>query len=158
MTDNYVSILEESLSKKVEILKQIKELSQKQAQLLTAEELNLEDFDSIVDKKSEQIDQINALDEGFENLYQRVSESLAKDRLQYAEPIRRMQDLIREITEINTSIQVQESRNKAALEQHFKKQREVIGSGRRSSKAAYDYYRSASSANVVLPQFVDKKK
>ena len=119
-----------------------------------------EDFDENANCKMQLIEEIDKLDEGFEDLFDRVKEQLeapgGKER--YAAEILRMQDLIRQITEKSASIQAQESRNKILVEQYFQQSRERIRKGRTSSKAAMDYYKSMSQTSFTQAHFLDNKK
>lgn len=156
--ENYLSILEESLQKKRNVLKRIEEINQKQLVLIQSEDMSLESYDAYVDEKDECITALNKLDEGFEILYKNISEELQQNRAKYAEQIKRLQVLIKEVTDLSVSIQAQEARNKDAVTKYFAKQRQGIRSSRLSSKAALGYYQNMNNSQVVEAQFMDKKK
>ena len=156
MLNSYLSILEESLEKKLAALKHIEEINSVQTQTLKREELDMEAFDRTVDEKDIYVEELNKLDEGSEVLYDRVKEELLVDKSKYAVQIRRMQELISEITDKSVSIQAEESRNKALLESYFARQRQDLGKVRKSSKAAYGYYQNMN--NKTDSFFLDKKK
>lgn len=158
MIENYLTILEDSLRQKVSVLDEIAECNTVQEQLLEQESLSLEEFDEYVDKKDVLIQKLNKLDEGFESLYEKIREQLLEDKETYKEQISRIQQLISQVTEKSVSIQAQEARNRKAVEDYFTNEKQQLRQGRQSSKAAYDYYRSMNNANVVPPQFMDKKK
>lgn len=157
MIENYLKILEESLRKKICILDQLAEQSSIQEDLLKQEKLNLEAFDDCVDKKDELIGTLTKLDEGFEALYDRIREQLQGGKEPYKEQIAVLQQLIAQVTDKNVAIQAQEARNKKMVENYFAKERKTLRSGRQASKAAYGYYKSMNNANVLPPQFMDKK-
>lgn len=157
MLNSYLSILEESLRKKLAVLEQIEEVSNAQAALIKEEHFELQRFDEMVDEKDDFINQLEELDNGFETLYDKVREELLKDRSKHEQQIRHMQELIGQITDKSVSIQAKESRNKAAIEQYFKREKQSIGQGRRSVKAAYDYYQNMSNTNVQASLFLDRK-
>jgi hypothetical protein len=119
-----------------------------------------EDFDENANCKMQLIEEIDKLDEGFEDLFDRVKEQLDAPggKEKYAAEILRMQELIRRITEMSASIQAQEARNKTLVEQYFQQSRERIRKGRTSSKAAMDYYKSMSQTSFTQPHFLDNKK
>lgn len=158
MTENYLNILEESLQKKLQIMAEIREYNLKQQEIFQSENADLEKFDEYVDHKGELVEQMTALDNGFETLYEKVSAELSDNREKYAEQIRRLQALVTRVTEESVSIQAQEARNKKLVEQYFSKQREGIKSGRVASRAAYSYYKNMSNTNHMPPQFMDSKK
>ena len=111
-----------------------------------------------MEEKGNLIEQLKRLDEGFETLYAKLASQLEGNRDRYAEEIRSLQKQIAQITEMSVAIQAQEKRNKQLVEQFFAKERAGIRQNRRSSKAAYDYYKGMSSAGYAQPQFYDSKK
>lgn len=157
MLDSYLNILQESLEKKLEALKHIEEINHVQSETLRQEELDMEAFDRTVDEKDIYVEELNKLDEGFETLYGRVKEELSADRSKYTVQIRHLQKLISEITDKSVSIQAEESRNKALLENYFARQRKDLGKVRKSSKAAYGYYQNMNNKKTDS-LFLDKKK
>lgn len=158
MMNNYLNILEDSLVKKISILKKVQELSDKQAQILNTEPLSMEAFDQTVEEKDVLIQELSGLDEGFDTLYGNIKEGLLQNKEQYADRIKKLQQLIQEVMDKSVAIQAQEERNRDKVTAYFRNEKKNLAAGRRSSKAAYDYYKNMSKANVVQPQFMDKKK
>ncbi len=159
MTDNYIQIMIESLEKKAAKLDEIIEKNKEQAELLKNGEFSVELFDRNVEEKAVLIEQLEMLDIGFNRMYEHVKEDLASEtgKAAYKNEIKRMQQLISELTEKSVSIQAQESRNKQMVEAAFKSEREKIKALKLGSKAAIDYYKNMNHTNFVSPQFVDKK-
>lgn len=158
MTENYLKVLEESLEKKLRIMAKIREYNLEQEQIFRASSADLEKFDEYVDKKGELIEELTALDNGFEKLYRNVSAELQGNREKYAAQIKRLQELVAEVTEESVSIQAQEARNKKLVEDFFRRERFNLAQSRKTSKAAYDYYKSMSHSDVAPPQFLDSKQ
>ncbi len=159
MNKQYVSVLVESLEKKLQILEKIHQLCQKQAEVIANEPFDFEEFDRCMDEKDNCIQELNKLDEGFEMLYDRVGQELKSNKSLYSEQIRRMQQAISDIMDKSTSIQALEERNKRAVETAFAKERMEIGKGKRSLSVAMNYYRNMrGGADAIEPQFMDKKK
>ena len=160
MEKQYLAIMEQSLEKKVLILDQIIEKNAEQNEMLKQEDMSWEDFDENANQKMDLIGEIEKLDEGFEELFQRVRQELEAEggKERYADAIRRMQTLITQITEKSASVQAQEARNKTLVEKYFQQAREKIRGGRTSSKVAMDYYKNASWTTVSQPHFLDSKK
>lgn len=158
MNEQYLTVLQESLQKKINVMEEILRISQRQSEILVKEPVDLEEFDRCVDDKDVCIEQLNKLDEGFEVLYQRVAEELNGHREQYASWIRETQELITQVTEKSVEIQALEARNKQAVEAVFQKERVEAGHGKRSARVAMDYYRNMSNTHVVPPQYMDQKK
>ncbi len=158
MINNYLAVLQESLEKKNAILDEIQAANRAQSELFKAEKLDLQKFDSYVEQKDAYIKELEALDEGFETLYHNVKQELQQNKSQYAEQIKRMQRLIGEITEKSVSIQAQESRTRDMVTAYFKNERQALGQGRRSSKAAMGYYQNLNKANQEASRIMDLKK
>lgn len=158
MITNYLTILEESLEKKNGILDKLQEISKKQVLLLESEELDWDEYDACVNEKSVLVEELEHIDEGFDTLYQRIARELKQDRTRYSVQIAILQDSIREIMDKSMSIQALETRNKDAVELHFKRERFKMGSNRKAARVAYDYYKSSNGTDMVQPQFLDKKK
>lgn len=156
--ENHLNILSESLDKKIRVLKEIQKYNEVQEASFQDNKVNLEDFDKAVEQKGILIEKLNKLDEGFEILYENLAEQLKDNKERYASQIADLQKKIKLVTELGVSIQAQEKRNKALVEQFFAKERRGIRQGRQSSKAAYGYYQNMSRSNYVSPQFMDSKQ
>lgn len=156
--DNYLSVLEDSLKKKLQILDELTDYTTQQQELLKVEELDYEAFDRLVDQKDPLIQRIMELDQGFETVYDRIKEQLLGNKEQYAAQIRALQSLIGELTDKSVKLQTMEQRNKSAVEQQFRKSREKIRKGRQNKQAALNYYKNMNNSNYVPPQFLDDKK
>lgn len=158
MTGNYLALLEESLKRKLQVMAEIQEYNMRQQEVFQSDKVDVDQFDGYVAEKGALIDKLNSLDNGFEKLYDRVSEELKDNRHKYAEQIKTLQNLVAKVTETSVTIQAQEARNKKLIENYFRKEKEGIRMGRKSSKAAVDYYKNMNKSSVVLPLFMDSKK
>ena len=158
MTENYLVILEESLRRKLQVLEDIQAYNQRQQEIFQADNVDLDQFDSYVDEKGVLIERLNSLDNGFERLYANVAQELSGNREKYGDQIKRLQGLVSKVTEAGIAVQAQEARNKKLIEEYFRRQREGIREGRKSSKAAFDYSKTMSKSSVVMPQIMDQKK
>lgn len=156
--NSYIQVLIQSLHQKVEALDSIIEKNKEQYEILSAEEADMEAFDQNVREKSEFIDKIIFLDDGFQEIYARVKEELDANKQSHAEEIRQMKELIAKITERSMKVQAQEQRNKELAGMQFSKARKKIRQVKAGSKVASQYYQSMQQLNVVDPQFMDKKK
>ena len=157
MVSKYMDMLVDCLEKKNQILDNLIVLNKKQTALIQDEEFSLSEFDKCVEEKGILIDNILKLDSGFEGLYNKVGKTVADNPSAYKEQLGRMQKLITEVTEKSVSIQAEEERNKAMIENRFNRERNRIKSGRSQSKVAMDYYNSMNKLNHVDSQFWDKK-
>ena len=155
---NYINILLQDLRKKNLVLDQIIEANLKQRDALEDPNLDPDDFDTIVEYKAKLIEQLEQLDDGFEQIYARVREELMTNKAQYAGEIKEMQALIRQLTDKSASIETQEQRNKAMMTQKFAKVRKQVREIRSSQKVVNQYYQNMMKTNYIDPQFLDNKK
>lgn len=156
--ENYLSVLEDSLRKKLQILDELTSYTMAQQDLLRAEEMDYEAFDQLVEKKDPLVQMIMELDQGFEVVYDRIKEQLLGHKELYAVQIRTLQNLVSELTDKSVKLQAMEQRNKTAVEQQFRKSREKIRQGRQNKQAALNYYKNMNHSDFVPPQFLDNKK
>ena len=156
--ESYVAVLEDSLKKKVDILRQLQLLCQEQSDILDDEDMTPEMFEDNVAKKGSLITKLESMDEGFEQLYGRVKQELSSNREQYKDCILHMQELIRDITDRSVQIEVMEARNKDKVQRRFGSIRAQIREVRHSGKAVSNYYQNMMKMNTVDPQFMDSKK
>jgi len=153
-----LDMLEESLVKKIEVMKNIEEENEKQKTLLkNPNEVDVEAFDKILDDKGELIDQLLKLDDGFQSLFDRVKDEVGDNKEKYKDQIKRMQEYIQEITGMSASIEAAEHRNKKLAEEYFSSAREKMNFSRQTSAAAFNYYQTMNNYRDVPPQFMDNK-
>ncbi len=157
-TKSYIAIMEDCLVKKADILMHIQLLSQEQSEILDNRDMTAAMFEENMQKKDELVSRLASLDDGFDQLYQRVREELIADKDTYKDNIRHMQELIREVTDRSVQIQAIEARNKEKVQQRFGQIRSQIRGVRHSSKAVSSYYQNMMKMNSVEPQFWDSKK
>ena len=151
-------MMEESLDRKIGVLRAIEEQNKAQREIMKKEGTpDTEAFDATVAEKERLVEEVLKLNEGFDSLYERVKEELNDHKDAYRETIRRMQDKISEITALSTSIEAAEQRNKTLAEKFFADAKEDLGENRKSANAAINYYRNMSKSNFYDPQFMDKK-
>lgn len=154
----YIAVLKQGLEKKIQILDQIVSKNFIQKQLLADPELTPDEFDKNLTEKAELVEQLIALDQGFEQVYARVKEELSQNRSMYATDIAQMQKYITTIMEKSTQVQTQEQRNKELIIQKFATVKKQIREVKTSKNAVNQYYRNMMKMNYVDPQFLDDKK
>lgn len=158
MANTYVDIMIQSLQKKLKVLEEIKRANQIQKELLEDDKADADDFDKTVEDKAALIEQIMQLDSGFDKLFERVQDELNTNKEAYADKIKTMQSLIRQITDYSMEIQAQEARNKDLMTRKFVQVKERAKAVRTNTKAATQYYQNMMQLNYVDPQFLDNKK
>ena len=111
-----------------------------------------------MDNKAGFVEQLNLLDDGFEELFARIRDNLNENRAQYADEIKKMQALIKEITEKTNTIQTQEARNKEDADRKFAEVREQVKGVRNSQKVVHQYYQNMMRQKSYSAQVIDNKK
>lgn len=150
-------IMIEALSKKIQILEQLMSYTKEQEVLLEKEEWSMEGFQQLLDKKGELIDVLNTMDQGFEQVYERIEEELNGKKEAYAAEILLMQQHIKTITDLSVKLQELEYKNKEKIEIQFAKKKNEIKNFRQSKDSVNKYYRVMSKTQIVDSAFLDKK-
>ncbi len=147
--ESQLSILQESLAAKRQVLLEIQEYNRKQEAVFMAQEVDMSLFDEAIEEKESLIQKLSQLDDGFEVMYEKLSVELQDNREKYADQIRILQQQIKEITDLGISIQAQEARNKSLIESFFSRERSNMHRSLQNSAKAYNFYKSMSSLNAV---------
>ena len=158
MSLSSAQVLLESLEKKSRILDAVIKENEAQELLFKQEELDIEALDASTDRMGELAEKLELLDEGFEAVYDRIREELIQNKSAYRTEIKRMQELIAEITEKVVGINAARMRNKLQAETYFKKSRQQIGKATSKIKVSQNYYNNMNRLNYVDPQFYDNKQ
>lgn len=158
MEPNYLQIMIESLEKKKKVLKQMIELNNQQKFLLQDANLQPEDFEKNMQYKEELVQQLNLLDEGFENVFSRVREALYENKEMYVDEIRQMQEQIKEISTLMNTVSTQETRNKESAANKFDDVRKQIRSVRNSQRVVKQYYDNMMNHKSDMMQMIDNRK
>ena len=158
MTGSYITIMIESLEQKSGALDEIEEIDKAETQILNAEHPDLEAFEANMNKKDALIKRLDQLDEGFEATYAKIKTELLENKAAHAEEIKRMQELIRVITEKTVRIEAAENRNKELLRSRFHGQRKALRMQKNTVRAANAYSDNMRKINKIDSFFVDDKK
>ncbi len=158
-SQRYLSIMIESLRKKSGILDEIIKENENQSSILgRTDQQSEDDLRKSVDVKSDLIDKLMELDEGFSTLYAKIETKLNANPGGYAPEISTMQDLIREVTDKSVKIETQESRNKSMASVYFSGALKRVNEKRATRNAADIYRKNMKKISYVDPQFMDKSK
>jgi len=155
---DYIDILIESLKKKNEILDKIIEENEHQRVLTLDETLGPDDFSKTIDVKSDLIDELEKLDNGFEQLFERIKPIMETKKNAYKEEIKGMQEMIKLIVDKTVQIQQEELRNKQLIEHKFSSIKKQIREIKASQKAVNTYYKDVVKRNFLEAQFYDSRK
>ena len=112
---------------------------------------------NIVGQKAELVDQLNAMDEGFQLVYDNVKAELDKNHEGYSAEIKSLQGRITQIMEKSSHLMAEEKRNKDRITAKFAQRRREIGSVKKNQQHAANYYKTMNKVTSE-PVFMDKKK
>lgn len=154
----YVKLLADTLKKKSEILKRLKDITMHQEDIIASDHLDEDEFLRTVSLKEELINTLIKLDDGFEQLYESVKEELVTNKDKYTDDIMRLKELITAITDTSVEIEALEKRNKVRIEAYFSMKRREIRNSRMSSRTVSNYYKSLAKQQETQAIFYDKKK
>jgi flagellar biosynthesis/type III secretory pathway chaperone len=154
----YVKMLRESLEKKIAILNNIESANEDQARILSDQMSTPDEFQENLEIKGRLIAEIDRIDSGFQELFNRVKEVFSTDKESYRDDIHAMQEMIRQITDLSTHIKLQEQDNKMLAEKKFADIRSTAREIKKNERAVTSYYQNMMQLNNVNPQFMDRKK
>lgn len=155
---SYLQILQDSLVKKYHLLTKIEEKSIEQSNMLKEQNMDLEQVDLNMDEKAKLIEEILALDNGFESIYEKIRTELSAKKEVYKSEIALLQEWITKVTEKSATIQAIEARNKTQMDLFFSNQKRALQGRRNAMSVAKDYYQNMNKVKHVSPQFLDQKK
>lgn len=158
MVGQKLDSLESNLNKKSVLLKEMAEVLEQQLQLLNTSDMQLEELDLCMEKQGNLTEELEALNEEADSLYEYLQKADISAEAGNASKIVHIKELLAQITTDFDILQEKEQNARQRMEAFFQKERKNFGDGRRSSKAAFDYYKNMSGSNVVPPQFMDWKK
>ena len=151
-------MLIESQEKKLELLGQAIELDKQQEEMITGDSPDIEALNANITAKGALVDELNKLDDGFDAVYAKVRDELINNKEAHRDEIRRLQELIRQITEKIAEVEALEARSKINVDNFLKSRRRSLKDGRSSVKAASVYSTNMRKAYHTSPYFVDNKK
>lgn len=154
----YLELLIRSLKKKLLILNQISVLNQDQRNILQDENADPDDFDINVRDKADLIDQITALDAGFDEVYAHIKDLMERDHSAYEEQLQEMRELIRLIMAKDASVRAEEQRNYALAQRKFASVKSKVRELKASQKMVNSYYRTMMGQKSGDSMFLDNKK
>ena len=155
----YISILIDSLKKKIEVLERLRDDTEKQEEILSRDELDFDAFNKTIESKEKSLARLNELDDGFLEVYEKVAPLFKNDKESYENEITYLKELVRRVTDYSTMLTALEERNKVKLSIHLNRGKQRIKEYKQSSKTVAAYYKNI--ANKRTPEgstFYDRKK
>ena len=155
----YISILIDSLKKKIEVLERLRNDTEKQEEILSRDELDFDAFNKTIESKEKSLTRLSELDDGFLEVYEKVAPLFKNDKESYENEITYLKELVRRVTDYSTMLTALEERNKVKLSIHLNRGKQRIKEYKQSSKTVAAYYKNI--ANKRTPEgstFYDRKK
>lgn len=143
----YVDMMVDTLERKKTILEKLLHQTREQEILLKDEDMNLEDFQKIVDVKGEEIEKLNSLDGGFDTLFRHVEKEITENRMTYKIQIQKMQKLINEVSELGIQIQALEHQNSGHFKIYLANQKQVVKRFHTNNRTVANYYQNMANAH-----------
>lgn len=113
-----LKILLEILQKKEILLNEIYNITINQNTVITSEKVNMVMFEEMIKEKRIRIDDINDMDEKFQNIFDNIKKDIARYKENYIEAIRELKKFINENINLKMKIELQEEKNRKVLEKN----------------------------------------
>lgn len=154
----YLDVLIQSLRKKFVLLNRIAILSKEQRELLLDEDMTPDAFDLNVRDKDDLVQQIVALDAGFDEVYAHIKDLMERDHAMYEDQLSQMRELIRQIMEKDVSIRAMEKRNYELAQRKFASIKTKVREMKASQKMVSSYYKNMMRQKPGEAAFLDNRK
>ena len=158
ITETYIKLLQDTLDRKLLVIRELLELSQQQSDCLKKESFDEEQFDELMNQKEILLEELNQLDSGFERAFELVRKEVTDHKNLYKNEIIALQGTIRTITDISVNIQAIEKRNKDAMIVVLSNKRKEIKNSKVQNQAVTNYYKTMANQHEMQSFFYDKKK
>lgn len=156
--EQYLDTMIQSMDEKEKCLTKLLQMTLLQKVAIEEEKADWDTFDRLIDEKSDLIDRLEVLDDGFQTVFDKIREELEGKKAQYRDRIARLQEQIRKVTDLSNALMAEEQRNKTLMENRATLDRKQIRQTKANAKAASNYYNSMNRINYIDPQLMDKKK
>lgn len=155
----YIQIMIDTLIKKIEVLQEIERITLRQSEILSDFNFDEEEFEKTLEKKGIRLRELQRLDQGFEDMYERARTSLAQESGTQYEQGRLLQERIHTCMDLGVRIEAAERRNRQRFEQSMLYKRQGIGQFHAKNQAANLYYSHMANQHMNgASYFMDKKK
>lgn len=154
----YLDVLIQSLRKKLVLLNRLSILNQDQREILQDEQATPDAFDINVRDKGDLIDQIVALDAGFDEVYAHIKDLMERDHSAYEDQLDEMRRLIRQVMAEDASVRAEEQKNYELAQQKFANIKKQVREVKASQKMVNSYYQNMMRQKPGDAMFLDNKK
>ena len=151
----YIQLLIDSLSKKYGILNELMQITIKQQTIIGAARFSEDEFLDTISRKEKHISDLETLDRGFEQAYDRIRTELNQNTKEYTSEITSLKKLVTLVTDLSVKLQALEKQNKSKLEAVLTNKRKEIKNARLSNETVTNYYKSMSGRQEPQSYFYD---
>jgi len=156
--EQYLDAMIQSMDEKESCLEKLMQMTMQQKTAIEADKADWDTFDRLIDEKSELIDRLEVLDDGFQSIFDKIRDELERKKAQYRERIAKLQQQIRKVTDLSNALMTEEQRNKTLMENKALAEKKQLRQTKVNAKVASNYYNSMNRINYIDPQLMDKKK
>lgn len=153
----YFILLKDTLKKKIGVLQELLQYTLLQEQIIDKGDIEKEEFLGTISEKDKQLNVLIQLDDGFDQVYQRIKESLLKYPKYFEADVKELKDLITIITDLNMKLQALEKRNKTKMDNVLIKKRLEIKNFKANNQMVSNYYKNMANQHQGQAYFLDKK-
>ncbi|HCC06983.1 MAG TPA: hypothetical protein DEP72_02280 [Clostridiales bacterium] len=111
-----IKILLDIVKKKAIMLNEIYNITINQNTVITSDDVDMSMFREMINEKKIKIDEINRMDQEFQNIYDSIKKDILKFKDNYKDCIVELKQYIREDINMKMKIELQEEKNKQILE------------------------------------------
>ena len=152
---NNLDVLEENLKNKYEVMQKINNMNITfEKNLQNTEDFNVESLEEYLDNKEILINNLESLEEETINIFESIKDI---KNLKENEKIRDIKDILEKIQELSNNLVIKEKQTKKQVELFLSNERALLNINKKTSVAAFNYYKTMNKFGNVMPQFFDKK-
>ena len=148
-TVKYLNIMIDSLCKKRGLFETLLLKTESQDECIAGknhEQANWAQFEVLMIEKESTIKAVDELDSGFEQVFERVKPELDRNKDEYREEIKTLQENISALTDLGVKIAAREERNSQEVDRIMTAAKAGIGKARKNMKATSGYITSMYGA------------
>ncbi len=154
-----LELLVDGLKSKEQNLQDVLRYTKEQSSMLTPQSMDIKTFNNIIRNKQIRINQIQSVDDGFQQECERIQLTVEKNPELYRDYIEQMKAYIKSISDLGVEISVIEHRNNDAFKKVMANMKEDVRSFRTNKKAAVNYYSTYQKQQKTMHNgFFDSKK
>lgn len=146
--NSYIGMLLQTLQNQEATLQEVLAITKEQSMIANGQTFDEEAFGDTLNRKEILIARLNSLDDGFASVYGRVRSVIFQEKDSYKEDILKMQEYIKNCTDLGVEIRVLEERNRDRLMQCFSEKQKQYGSQMNAATVASKYQQTMYSGKT----------